>query len=94
MADNVIRAAIRIASLTQADFSQSFTPPNYRFDAFRTSGNSLTPAQGNVATLSERFLRHSVAKGINGMSHQHTDAQNEGRSYNSRKHERLLGLNP
>jgi hypothetical protein len=26
------------------------------------------------------------------MSHQHTDAQNEGRSYNSRKHERLLGL--
>jgi hypothetical protein len=24
-----------------------------------------------------RYLRQSVAEGINGMSHQHTDAQNE-----------------
>ena len=37
----------------------------------------------NVAMLS-RFLRQAVAKGINGMSHQHADAQNEARSY---KHE-------
>jgi len=41
-----------------------------------------------TATLSERFLRQSVAKSIDGMSHQHADAQNEGRSHNSsRKHE-------
>jgi hypothetical protein len=43
----------------------------------------------NVATLSERFLRQSVAKGINRVSYQRADAQNEARSYNSRrKHER------
>jgi hypothetical protein len=36
-----------------------------------------------TATLSERFLRQSVTKGINGMSHQYADAQNEGRSYNN-----------
>jgi tRNA nucleotidyltransferase/poly(A) polymerase len=41
-----------------------------------------------TATLSERFLRQSVAKGIDGMSHQYADAQNEGRSYNSRQHKR------
>jgi hypothetical protein len=41
-----------------------------------------------TATLSERFPRQSVAKSIDGMSHQHADAQNEGRSHNSsRKHE-------
>jgi len=34
MAENVIRAAIRIATATQFDFSQSFTPPNYLFGAF------------------------------------------------------------
>ena len=33
-------------------------------------------------------LRQSVAKSINGMSHQDADAQNEARSHNSRKHER------
>jgi hypothetical protein len=45
MADNVIRAAIRIASLTRVEFSQSFTPLNYLFDTFRTSWNSLTLAR-------------------------------------------------
>jgi len=49
----------------------------------------LPPGKASVATLSERFPRQSVAKSIDGMSHQHADAQNEGRSHNSsRKHER------
>ena len=32
------------------------------------------------------LVGQSVAKGVNGMSHQDADAQNEERSYNSRKH--------
>ena len=114
MADNVIRAAISIATRT-LNFSQNFTPPpNYLFDV--SSGNSLTLALGDAIKLSheanserpgpqgrlvcsskagatsrrsERFLRQSVATGINSMSYQRADAQNEARSYNgSRKHER------
>jgi len=46
-------------------------------------GTRTTSAQP-TATLSKRFLRQSVAKGIDGMSHQYADAQNEGRSYNSK----------
>jgi hypothetical protein len=52
------------------------------FFILRTVGRPGLGAS-NVATLS-RFLRQSVAKGIDGMSHQHADAQNEARSYNSR----------
>ena len=45
MADNVIRATIRIASSRTLNIFQNFTLPNYLFDAFRTSGNLLTLAR-------------------------------------------------
>jgi hypothetical protein len=38
---------------------------------------------GASRPLSDRFLGQSVAKGINGMSHQYADAHNEGCSYNN-----------
>ena len=37
-----------------------------------------------IKAIDYDLLRQSIMKGIDGVSHQHADAQNEGRSYNSR----------
>ena len=36
-----------------------------------------------IKAIDYDLLRQSIMKGIDGVSHQHADAQNEGRSYNS-----------
>jgi hypothetical protein len=62
-------------------------PPSMMQNTYDRRAACLEASQ--PATLSERFLRQSVANGINSVSYQRSDAQNEARSYNSsRKHER------
>jgi hypothetical protein len=66
---------------------------------FRAALSSMTdykrerPIGGSLSFCATN-LRRSVAKAIHGMSHQHADAQNKERSYNSGKHERSLTISP
>jgi hypothetical protein len=53
-----------------------------QFSRFPTIAGRLAGVGASNVMTPSGFLRQSVAKGINDMSHQHADAQNEACSYN------------